>query len=64
MQANEGKLKALSDSCYTNSVYAQADIQLNLHPNGRQDPTDQFLEKEVLLRYRKSLRRPLAPAMQ
>ena len=40
--------KAHSDSCYTSSMYTQADIQSNLHPNGQQDPVGHFLEKEAL----------------
>jgi hypothetical protein len=40
--------KTLSDSCYASSMYTQADIQVNLDPNGQQDPTEHFPEKEVL----------------
>lgn len=40
--------KAHPDSCYTSSMYTQADIQSNLHPNGRRDPMEHFLEKEAL----------------
>jgi hypothetical protein len=40
--------KTLSNSCYASSMYTQADVQLNLHSNGQQDPTERFPEKEVL----------------